>query len=433
MSSKSSSSSSELRAARLILILALAPAVGVGLCRFAYSLLLPDMRESLAWSYATAGFMNTANAAGYLSGALAASPIARRVGLFRAVMAGTAICVVTLVLSMSANVAVLSTARFLSGFAGAVAFVAASALATNIAQAHPQRLGFLMGVLYTGPGIGIFISGLTAPSLLNWLGPGSWWIVWGVLAAMALVLTMVLTLARAAPDGSSRTAVAADAPIAPMLIYLIGYFFYGAGSIAYMTFMIAFVRDAGGGALLQSAFWTIIALGAFVSPWLWGSVINRGRGGGATAIVTAVTGLGAADPVLQQFDHRAGALGRRVRFGILCRHLIDDGVRALQLPGQRLAEGDRRPHHGVRRRFNAGTDPHRRRVGCDRKPAIDAGDLGRVAGAGRAGRRLSEAAYSRSTLRQRRITACRDRSFRKRCDRRSCRPDRSCDHRRRHG
>jgi MFS family permease len=296
LSSKSSSSSSELRAARLILILALAPAVGVGLCRFAYSLLLPDMRESLAWSYATAGFMNTANAAGYLSGALAASPIARRVGLFRAVMAGTAICVVTLVLSMSANVAVLSTARFLSGFAGAVAFVAASALATNIAQAHPQRLGFLMGVLYTGPGIGIFISGLTAPSLLNWLGPGSWWIVWGVLAAMALVLTMVLTLARAAPDGSSRTAVAADAPIAPMLIYLIGYFFYGAGSIAYMTFMIAFVRDAGGGALLQSAFWTIIALGAFVSPWLWGSVINRGRGGGATAIVTAVTGLGALIP-----------------------------------------------------------------------------------------------------------------------------------------
>jgi predicted MFS family arabinose efflux permease len=63
-----------------------------------------------------------------------------------------------------------------------------------------------------------------------------------------------------------------------------------------MTFMIAFVREAGGGALLQSALWTIIALGAFVSPWLWGGVINRGRGGGATAIVTAVTGLGALFP-----------------------------------------------------------------------------------------------------------------------------------------
>lgn len=286
----------DVRAAQLILVLALAPAVGVGLCRFAYSLLLPDMRESLTWSYATAGFMNTANAAGYLSGALAASTIARRVGLFRAALAGTAVCVVTLVLSMSANLVVLSLARFLSGFAGAVAFVAASALATNIAQAHPQRLGFLMGLLYTGPGIGIFISGLTAPSLLNWLGPGSWWIVWGVLAAIGLVLTVVLALVRTAPDGSLRQSDTENAPIAPMQVYLIGYFFYGAGSIAYMTFMIAFVRDAGGGAFLQSLMWTVIALGAFVSPWLWGGPINRGRGGGATAVVTAVTGLGALIP-----------------------------------------------------------------------------------------------------------------------------------------
>jgi len=285
-----------MQAVRLILVLALAPAVGVGLCRFAYSLLLPDMRESLQWSYATAGFMNTANAAGYLTGALAASPIAWRIGLHRAVVFATAVCVVTLVLSMSANTVVLSIARLLSGFAGAVAFVAASALAANIAQAYPGRLGFLMGLLYTGPAIGIFISGLTAPFLLEALGPGSWWIVWGVLAAIAVVLTAVLPLARAAPDQGSGGRTAASAAILPMLIYMAGYFLYGMGSIAYMTFMIAFVRDAGGGALLQSAFWTLIALGAFISPSLWGGVIGRSRGGGGTAIVTAVTGFGALVP-----------------------------------------------------------------------------------------------------------------------------------------
>lgn len=92
--------------------------------------------------------------------------------------------------------------------------------------------------------------------------------------------------------------MAAQAPLAPMLVYLVSYFFLGVGSIAYMTFMIAFVRDAGGGALLQSAFWAIIALGAFVSPTLWGGVIGRSRGGGATAIVTAVTGVGALIPFL---------------------------------------------------------------------------------------------------------------------------------------
>jgi len=64
--------------ARLILILSLAPTVGLGIGRFAYSLVLPDMRDALVWSYSAAGFMNTINAAGYLVGALLASRMIRR-------------------------------------------------------------------------------------------------------------------------------------------------------------------------------------------------------------------------------------------------------------------------------------------------------------------------------------------------------------------
>src|SRR5689334_12306682 len=52
--------------------LALAAAVSLGLARFAYALLLPPMRADLGWSYFLGGAMNTANAAGYLLGALAA-------------------------------------------------------------------------------------------------------------------------------------------------------------------------------------------------------------------------------------------------------------------------------------------------------------------------------------------------------------------------
>ena len=67
--------------ARLILILSLTPTVGLGIGRFAYSLVLPDMRDALGWSYSAAGFMNTINAAGYLAGALVASRLIRRYGL----------------------------------------------------------------------------------------------------------------------------------------------------------------------------------------------------------------------------------------------------------------------------------------------------------------------------------------------------------------
>jgi hypothetical protein len=53
--------------ARLILTLSLAATVGLGIGRFAYALVLPDMRDSLHWSYSAAGFMNTINAVGYLA------------------------------------------------------------------------------------------------------------------------------------------------------------------------------------------------------------------------------------------------------------------------------------------------------------------------------------------------------------------------------
>ena len=70
------------------LALALAAAVSLGMARFSYALLLPPMRADLAWSYLTAGAMNTANAAGYLAGALAMPRLLRRVEARRLLLAG---------------------------------------------------------------------------------------------------------------------------------------------------------------------------------------------------------------------------------------------------------------------------------------------------------------------------------------------------------
>src|SRR5256714_9040191 len=96
----------------LILILSLAPTIGLGIGRFAYSLVLPDMRDSLGWSYSAAGFMNTINAAGYLAGALMASRLIKRYGLSAAIRLGTLACVVTLVLcALVGTFAVFSLVR----------------------------------------------------------------------------------------------------------------------------------------------------------------------------------------------------------------------------------------------------------------------------------------------------------------------------------
>jgi len=85
--------------------------------------------------------------------------------------------------------------------------------------------------------------------------------------------------------------------IGPVMIYLAGYFLFGAGYIAYMTFMIAYVRDAGGGAAAQSAFWCLIGLSAFATPWVWRGVLALDRGGVSTTIILTVNAVGASLPL----------------------------------------------------------------------------------------------------------------------------------------
>jgi len=284
--------------ARLILILSLAPTIGLGIGRFAYALVLPDMRDSLAWSYSAAGFMNTINAVGYLAGALVASRLIKRFGLAASVIWGTVACVVSLALcAITGNFIVLSFARLLAGFAAAAGFVGGGALAATVAQSRPARANFLLSLFYAGPGVGILASGLIAPFVLQAFGAGSWWIVWWALTLLSVVMIVPLMLVplsgNAAMDHNARVGFS----VRPVLIYLAAYFLFGAGYISYMTFMIAYVRDGGGGAAAQSVFWSLIGVSAFLPPWVWRRVLALDRGGLATTIILGMNAIGAGLPI----------------------------------------------------------------------------------------------------------------------------------------
>jgi predicted MFS family arabinose efflux permease len=242
--------------------------------------------------------MNTINAAGYLIGALVASRVIQRFGLATSVRWSTLACVASLALSaMSGNFAVLSFARLLVGFAAALGFVGGGTLAATIAQSRPERANFLLSLFYAGPGIGILSSGLIAPFVLQGFGAGSWWIVWWAMTLLAVIMTLPLWLAPFHASTVTGGIVRTKFAIMPVAIYLTGYFLFGAGYIAYMTFMIAYVRDSGGGAVAQSAFWSLIGVSAFVTPWVWRRVLALDRGGLATTIILGFNALGASLPI----------------------------------------------------------------------------------------------------------------------------------------
>jgi predicted MFS family arabinose efflux permease len=243
--------------------------------------------------------MNTMNAAGYLAGAMIASRMIRRFGSSGVVRGGTLAALASLaVCALTGNFAALSLARLVAGIGAASAFVAGGALATRIAQSRPLQASFIMSLFYAGPPLGIVASGLFAPFVLQLGGPGSWWMVWWVLTALGAVLTIPLLLTPIAGQAAVHDPAAPKFSLRPMTIYLVSYFLYGAGYIAYMTFMIAYVRDLGGGAIAQAAFWCLIGLAGFAASWIWRRVLAWDRGGWPTALILVVNAIGSALPTL---------------------------------------------------------------------------------------------------------------------------------------
>ncbi|GAA5534460.1 YbfB/YjiJ family MFS transporter [Deinococcus aluminii] len=283
------------RALGRMALLSLGGAVALGFARFAYALILPAMRADLHWSFTLAGAMNAANAVGYLLGALTATRAAARWGLRGVFAGGMALTALSLLACALTGVApALLALRFLAGVGGALVFVTGGALAALAARAHPERSALLLGVFYGGAGLGILASALLLPPLLasGWRGA---WAVLGAVSLLALAATLP-ALARL-PDRVVGGAGARRASLVPLARALAAYAAFGVGYIAYMTFIIAFLR-AGGAGDLVTVFWAVLGAAVMLSALAWQRPATRLPGARAMGAQMLTLALGAALPLL---------------------------------------------------------------------------------------------------------------------------------------
>jgi MFS family permease len=220
--------------------LSMGPAVALGLARFAYALLLPAMRADLSWSFADAGAMNTANAAGYLIGALVAANLGR--GLGDKVVFSLGLLMTSVAIGgagLTASFTSLLFLRAVSGFAGAVAFVAGAGLTSAAATGGSRsRAPTMLGIYFAGAGIGITASALAVPPLLSSMG---WRGGWLALGALSLAATIYGSLVLGhAPEPPHHVLIARGGWSARFMAFkLVSYALFGAGYIAYATFIVA--------------------------------------------------------------------------------------------------------------------------------------------------------------------------------------------------
>lgn len=253
---------------------ALAVAMGVG--RFAYTPMLPPMLDGSTLSLAGAGFVASANFAGYLAGALLAtwSTVARR-RVFWLRMGLAATVVTTAAMAIDAGTLAWAVVRFVAGIASAFVLVFASAVV--FASAAREGRPMLGALLYAGVGLGI----VTSTMLIDFGRDSGWGFqpLWAALAGLAFVLAIVPWRELVAPPLSTPAAarsaanVSADRRELDRLVWSYGCL--GFGYVITATFIVVIARGLPDARTVEFWTWMIVGIAGAPSNWFWTRVAQR--------------------------------------------------------------------------------------------------------------------------------------------------------------
>jgi MFS family permease len=282
--------------------LALGVTVTNGFARFAYGLLLPAMKSEMGWTYAQAGWLNTANALGYIGGALLTMLLIRRVPPTRLFAFGVVTTTLAL-LATGLNPALgwQTGWRIAAGVLGAMSFSTAGTLAAGLFQGDTRRNALAIAILFgTGGGLGIVLAGAVLPLMLQARGAASWplgWVLIGGASLCCVPLSLWAALQLRTPAQGSQATDHTPLPLRRMLPEMAGYAGFGLGYIVYLTFLSAWMTEQRASAGFIALVWVVLGTSICLSPFVWRRVLARHASGLPLA----------HDPHLHR--HRVGAAG----------------------------------------------------------------------------------------------------------------------------
>jgi predicted MFS family arabinose efflux permease len=295
--------------------LAMGTAAALGLARFSYGLLVPAMRTELGWTLTQAGVQTTANGLGYLAGALAATPLDRRIGAATAFRLGMLLIVASLAASaVSGDFVFLLVMRAISGLAGALVFITGGVTAAQVAGRAGSSTPIT--IYFSGAGMAVALCGAGLPPLLSHHA-ARWPLAWTALAATAVVATAISwTAVNGVPDvvehpARTRTDLRAARRLWRLAII---YFLFGLGYIAYITFLSAYLTSHHASVWQIACTWALLGMAAVVAPAVWSRPVTVWPGARALCVLLAL--LAAAAAVTRAEPAAPAVIGSAVVYGI---------------------------------------------------------------------------------------------------------------------
>ncbi|HUB12904.1 MAG TPA: YbfB/YjiJ family MFS transporter [Acetobacteraceae bacterium] len=250
----------------------LALAAGMGIGRFVYAPILPDMAFALRVDASAAGLIASANFLGYLAGAILVAlsrlPGSRR-GWFLAGLTVSAAS--TAAMAAASTMVPFLLLRFIGGVASACVLVLGSALVLDhLAAVQRQHRA---AVHFAGVGVGIAISSVLVDLLQAANAGWRWeWLASGAVSAFALPLAAWL-MPRATTSPPATAASRTHHRLPPGIGALtLCHGLFGFGYVVTATFLVGVARSTLHSHDLEAVVWLAVGLAAAPSTALWGRI-----------------------------------------------------------------------------------------------------------------------------------------------------------------
>lgn len=278
--------------------------VGIGLGRFAFTPLLPELIEAGWFESGPAAYLSATNLVGYLLGAILARTLSRYLSPGRLLLGMMSLVSVSFFACAGAwPFAWFFIWRFLAGFGGAVLLVTGPAYAMQTTA--PGQRGLVGGIIFAGVGLGIMISGTLIPFSLEYGLSASWMGLGGLATILTLVAWWISPVTTAIKKPVSEGLIKASAGESERLerrviVLFIVYSLTALGLVPHMVFLVDYVaRDLAFGIGAGSLQWVWFGIGATVGPLLAGRLGDKF---GFRRILLAGTALEAFAVVATIFD-----------------------------------------------------------------------------------------------------------------------------------
>ncbi|MDF2182863.1 YbfB/YjiJ family MFS transporter [Neptuniibacter sp. CAU 1671] len=252
---------------------------GIGVARFAYTPLLPELIQAGWFGDSQAVYLGAANLLGYLIGALSAHRLSEQLPL-RALLG---ICFIAIAMSFMLCAAPASFAwffvwRLIAGACGAILMVVGPA--TVLTRTPQERRAVVGAFVFTGIGLGALLSALVVPLLIE----VSLTATWLTLGALVLLVGLICdrNLWRLA-ESSLQTAIRlnrsetqkAGVGLAILLV-MAAYAMDAIGFVPHTVFWVDYLaREQHLGTEVASIQWAVFGVGAACGPLLVGWVAQR--------------------------------------------------------------------------------------------------------------------------------------------------------------